>query len=379
MDLRSFFTNLNINKDLIIYLFKNDSISVDFNLIEDKTSLETLEKLEFWEIIEKNGENFSLDSRIISFLDSYLDLDENLEISKIDEFIKSLKHNIELSIEFRQKQKNSLIRVRKDLKKCNFTIIKSLEKLRIYINRVYKSIDSYALKLKELEYYKERLQEFDLSIKNFEDFLFMYEQKMLGFFDKDLNEILKISKAVFVGVNKTLIKLTYDVIEYINKTQKQTIVLEKISKLKELKDRLSLEDGTNINQEIKEFDALNINLNLKTRLNSDIVYSDDFFDILDKLSNNIEAKRVFAGEIDFNEEFAEYDYLDVISLNSQFKSSNFHLIEFLINNNLTKNKTVEELAQIYCKMVLLYEDEYKILENSTKKYFDINFKEVRYV
>lgn len=377
MDLISFFSNLNTNRDLIIYLFKNDGIATDFSDIEGKTSLEALERLELLEIIEKSGDKIYLDTRISTFLESYLNIDENIEISKIDEFIKSLKHNIELSLEFKEKQKNSLSKVRKDLKKCNFTIIKSLEKLRIHIDRVYKSIDSYALKLKELEYYKDKLKEFDLSIKNFEDFLFLYEQKMLSFYDKDLNEILNSSKSVFIGVNKTLIKLTYDVIEYINKAQRQTIVIEKISKLKELKDRLIEKESTNLYQEIESFDALNINLSIKTRLNSEIIYSEDFFNILDKLKSNIEIKRVFAGEIEFQNSVEEFEFLDVISLNSQFKASNLHLIEFLINNNTTKNKSIDELTQIYCKMILLYEDEYKILENSTKRYFDINFKEVR--
>ena len=37
-------------------------------------------------------------------------------------------------------------------------MLQNLLKLRIHIDRVYKSIDNFALKIKELEYYKTKLK-----------------------------------------------------------------------------------------------------------------------------------------------------------------------------------------------------------------------------
>ena len=65
----------------------------------------------------------------------------------------------------------------------------------------------------------------------FVKFLFLYEAKLSDFYNSDLNEILKDLKTNFQNLNTSLIPLTFDVIEYINKAQKQNIFIEKIANL----------------------------------------------------------------------------------------------------------------------------------------------------
>ncbi|MBP9490544.1 MAG: hypothetical protein KBE77_03775 [Aliarcobacter sp.] len=377
MKIEKLFSNLSRHKELIFYLFEHRDKIVFKSECEKFTSFEALDILDNFEIIEINGEKVFLDSRVINFLENYLELDENIEISKVNEIINSLKHNIEIGFEFRDKQKTLIPKIRRELKKCDFTMLQNLLKLRIHIDRVYKSIDNFALKIKELEYYKTKLKEFSLTIQSFEKFLFLYEAKLSDFYNSDLNEILKDVKTNFQNLNASLIPLTFDVIEYINKAQKQNIFIEKIAKLKELKDSLQIKEQTNIVKLSNSFDLIDSMNIIKTRLDSEILNSEDFKNLVEKISVNSKLKSKKADVIEFDMNSLEYDFIDIYSLHLQFKSSRIDLINFLLQNSKTKDKTLDEISEIYCRMILLYEDIYNITEDANI-YQNTTFRKIYY-
>ena len=377
MKIEKLFSNLNRHKELIFYLFEHRDKIVFKSECEKFTSFEALDILDNFEIIEINGEKVFLDSRVINFLENYLDLDENIEISKVNEIINSLKHNIEIGFEFREKQKTLIPKIRRELKKCDFTMLSNLLKLRVHIDRVYKSIDNFTLKIKELEYYKTKLKEFSLTTQSFEKFLFLYESKLSDFYNSDLNEILKDVKTNFQNLNASLIPLTFDVIEYINKAQKQNIFIEKIAKLKELKDSLQIKEQTNIVKLSNDFDLIDSMNIIKTRLDSEILNSEDFKNLVEKISINSKLKSKKADVIEFDMNSLEYDFIDIYSLHLQFKSSRIDLINFLLQNSKTKDKTLDEISEIYCRMILLYEDIYNITED-INIYQNTTFRKIYY-
>ena len=377
MKIEKLFLNLSRHKELIFYLFEHRDKIVFKSECEKFTSFEALDILDNFEIIEINGEKVFLDLRVINFLENYLELDENIEISKINEIINSLKHNIDIGFEFRDKQKILIPKIRRELKKCDFTMIQNLLKLRIHIDRVYKSIDNFSLKIKELEYYKAKLKEFSITIQSFEKFLFLYEAKLSDFYNSDLNEILKDLKTNFQNLNTSLIPLTFDVIEYINKAQKQNIFIEKIAKLKELKDSLQIKEQTNIIKLIENFDLIDSMNIIRTRLDSEILNSEDFKNLVEKISINSKIKSKKADVIEFDMNSVEYDFVDIYSLHLQFKSSRIDLINFLLQNSKTKDKTLDEISEIYCRMILLYEDIYNITEDANI-YQNTTFRKIYY-
>lgn len=377
MKIEKLFSHLNRHKELIFFLFEHrDKITLKSDC-ENFSSIESLDILDNYEIIDLSGEQIFLDSRVSDFLENYLELDENIEISKISEIINALKHNIEIGFEFRDKQKTVIAKIRRDFKKCDFTMLQNLLKLRIHIDRVYKSIDDFKLKIKELEFYKQKLNEFNIAIVSFEKFLLYNETKLNSFYDRDLNDILKIIKINFQKINTSLIPLTFDVIEYINKAQKQNIFIEKIAKLKELKDSLQIKEQTNIIKQVEKLDLTDSILFIKTRLDSEILNSEEFKAILEKISTTSKIKSKKADEIKLYAETLDYEFIDIYLLNLQFKSSNMDLINFLMQNGETKNKTIDEISEIYCRMVLLYEDIYNITDN-INKLENITFRKIYY-
>lgn len=376
MKIEKLFANLNYHKDFIFYLFEHRDKVIRTDECEKFISYEKLEVLENFELIEKIDDKIYLDNRVIIFLENYLNIDENIEVSIIFEKIKDLKHKIAILIEYKNKQNSIIPQIRRELKKCDFILIQNLFKLRIHIDRVYKSIDEFKLKIIELRFYEEKLKELSLALEEFHEFLHLYHSKLTLFYNSELNELIKIIKANHLQINKSLIPLTQDVCEYINKATQKNILIEKITRLKELKDSLSLNESTNIKKQLENFDMLQSQISIKTRLDTAIIEDENFHKILEKTTNaKIKTKK--ATKIQFHESSQEFDLIDIYSLHLNFKFSKQNLIEFLLSNNELKTKDFEQIMQIYCKLILLYENDYKI-EDETINLQNTTFRKIYY-
>jgi hypothetical protein len=370
------FSNLSYHKDLIFYLFEHRDKEVRSDECEKFISLEKLEVLESFEIIEKLEDKITLDIRVVDFLENYLNIDENIEVSIIYEKLETLKHKIDIIVEYKNKQNSILPQIRRELKKCDFILTQNLFKLRIHIDRVYKSIDSFALKIKELKFYETKLKELTTALEEFDKFLHLYHSRLSLFYNSELNNIISAIKLNLMEINKSLIPLTQDVCEYINKALSKNIFIEKITKLKELKDNLSIKENSDIVKRIDSFDILQTSISVKSRLDDDILRDERFYTILDKTAL-VKPKIKKASTITFHDEKQEYKYTNIYNLHLNFKFSNQNLIEFLLSNNELQNKNYEQIMQIYCRLILLYENEYKI-DDEILELNQTKFKKVYY-
>jgi len=377
MNIENLFKYLGNNKEFIVYLFKHRDRVIYINEIEDYCRDTTLEILENFEIIELSEDRVVLDGRVVNFLDEYIEGSESIEITTISEKIDALKHKIEILSGHKTKQKELLPKVRRDIKKIDFILFSNLDKLRIHIDRVYKSVDDFALKLKELNYYKDKLRAYESALNGFEEFLRHNLAVLKSFYNIELNVLLDVVYENRITLNRNLIPLTQDVIEYINQAQEKNIFIEKVIKLKELKDSLELKKHSNLEELISGFDLLSENIKVSTRLNDEVLEYENIETILQKVSDKSRLKTRVTSDIVFNNPTKEKEFLNVMELNLQFKSSKFSLIEFLLNNNRLKSSDIDKISEVYCKMVLLYEDEYSISEEQFF-YKNISFAKVYY-
>jgi|GEM_PF-2318599 len=377
MKIEKLFSNLSYHKDFIFYLFEHRDKTVLYDECERFISYEKLEILENFEIVEKVDDKVFLDQRVIGFLENYLNIDENIEVSIIFEKIETLKHKVDIIVEYKEKQNSMIPQIRREIKKCDFILTQNLFKLRIHIDRVYKNIDQFSLKIKELRYYEQKLKELTLALNEFDTFLTLYHQRLSLFYNSELNSIIVTAKENHLEINKSLIPLTQDVCEYINKAMCKNIFIEKITKLKELKDSLAIKENTDILDMVNKFDILQNQIAIKTRLNDDIVRDEQFYNILEKSYLNIKAKTKKASKIQFHEDTQKHNFVDVYSLHLNFKFSKQNLIEFLLSNNELKDKSFEEIMQLYCKLILLYEQEYTI-EDANLQIQQTQFKKIYY-
>lgn len=375
MKIEKLFRNLSNNKDLIFYLFEHRDKTTSLGNIEVFCTQSTLEVLENFEIIELSEENVFLDGRVINFLENYLNIDENFEISLISEKIENLKHKIDILNEYKQRQNELIPQIRRELKKIDFILFQNLLKLRIHIDRVYKSADNFSLKIKELSYYKNKLAEFNKALDGLDKFLFLYQNRLHSFYNNELNSILELLKDNKVEINKSLIPLTQDVIEYINKAEKKNIFIDKITKLKDLKDSFEIRNNTNLLELMENFDLMDIPLQIRTRLDDEILQDENFKPLLEKLFDKTTLKSKKADSIKLYDKTIEKEFVDIFAFHRQFTASNLNLIEFLLQNNKLKNKSTDDICEIYCKMTLLYEDQY-IIKDETFTHNNVTYRKI---
>lgn len=365
MNIEKLFNFFYNNKKLIIYLFEHRDRVIEINEVEDFASFELLENLAFYEIVEIINNKISLDFRISNFLEEYIDINDIVNVAVIGSILKELIHLIENANEFKNKKNKFIPKIRRLLFKIDNIFYKNLDILKSHINRVYKNADEFKLKLKELKFYKERLAEFEKMITSFEQFLQKYTPLMQNLQNEELNTILKIVKKNKIEYVKTLIPLTSEIISYINKIEAKNLSIEKVAKLKELKDNYELLKNTNIKDLSYQFDI--IGFRVSSRLDSEILQTEDFAKLLQKQKDK-KLKTKIAKDVIIDEKKIIKDeaFVNIYMLHRQFLSTNLNLIEFLISNENLKDKDILYLSQIYCKMILMYEDEYRISDKKIK-------------
>jgi hypothetical protein len=359
MQIEKLFTHLNRHKNLLIYLFEHRDRVVFSPEVEEFCGENTLEVLENFEIIELHNEKIFLDSRVVQFLEEYMDGSDTIEISTIQEKIDSLKHKLSILNEHKHKRQEMIPKIRRELKKIDATLFANLDKLRIHIDRVYKSIESFSLKLKELAYYKQRLSEYENALESYDSFLKLNAPMMKKLYNSELTMLLEMLYTNKIALRRSLIPLTQDVIEYINQAQKQSLFIEKIVKLKELKENYELKTRTNIEHLSGDFTMMYERLRVGSRLTKEIITTPSFAPMIQKISKKAKIKSRKADEILFSATTKEQEFINVSQIHLAFSNSQSSLMEFLLSYNKLKSKTIEELSELYCKMVLMYEDEYR--------------------
>jgi ribonuclease PH len=221
------------------------------------------------------------------------------------------------------------------------------------------SIESFSLKLKELAYYKQRLSEYENALESYDSFLKLNAPMMKKLYNSELTMLLEMLYTNKIALRRSLIPLTQDVIEYINQAQKQSLFIEKIVKLKELKENYELKTRTNIEHLSGDFTMMYERLRVGSRLTKEIITTPSFAPMIQKISKKAKIKSRKADEILFSATTKEQEFINVSQIHLAFSNSQSSLMEFLLSYNKLKSKTIEELSELYCKMVLMYEDEYR--------------------
>ena len=360
MQIEKLFYNLNRHKGLIFYLFEHRDRVVYGEEIEEFCVENTLEVLENFEILEFNDDKIFLDIRVVSFLEEYIDGSETIEISGVWERIESIKHRLEILSEHKTKQQEIIPKISRELKKIDALLFQNLDKLRVHIDRVYKSVDTFSLKSKELEYYKTRLDEYENALNSFNTFLKLHTPVMKSFYNSDLNTLLNTIYENKISLARSLIPLTQDVIEYINQTQKQNVFIEKMIKLKELKDNYELKNRSDIESKVENFHLMQESLRIGTKLDKEIIHSTSFDTLLHNISNKVKKKSDKADEIELIQTPKIKEFSNISEIHESFTNSSLSLIEFLLQYEKLSEKSMTEISELYCKMVLMYENEYRI-------------------
>jgi len=324
-------------------------------------------------VIRENGGLLEIDDQFLEFFEQVLDVNEEINLSYINENIKNIKENVDYFLnENNENRKYSYLRfIKKTFRKMGIITLRSVVDLRRNIENTFKNEANYKNKQLKLE----NLDEKRAIVTNLiTQTLSLINEEELTFFktalDEELHRIIIDLKHQLGECSHNLIEIEKQIIDYINQIKHQGKFLEKLRKLKHLKDHFTIVDETNIKQVLANKNQVIFEIRVNEPLNLSIDFlreSEKSFEAIKRVAKNHKDRKLFkpilAGRI--SNEYLENSVEEEIMINleeirNRFLATSDNLFNFIINYDFLKDVDFNERVTIYCQIVSQYEQDLKI-------------------
>ncbi|RYM34189.1 hypothetical protein ERX46_09535 [Brumimicrobium glaciale] len=324
-------------------------------------------------VIRENGGYLELDDQYLDFFEQILDVNEEINLSYIDENIKNIKENIGYFLnENSETRKYGYLKfIKKTLRKIGSITIRSVVDIRRNIENTFKNEANYKnkqLKLENLD------QKRSLVEKLIVQTLLLIDKEELTFFNRALDEELK---RVIVDLkfqlrecSHNLIEIEKQIIDYLNQIKHQGKFLEKLRKLKYLKDHFTIEAETDIKQILANKNQVIFEKRIPEPLNLSLDFireNEKAFEAIKRIAENHKDRKLFKPEIaDYiSSEFLENTIEEEIMINldelrNQFIATSDNLFNFIMNYDFLRQVDFDERVTIFCQITSQYEKDLRI-------------------
>ncbi|WP_298763371.1 hypothetical protein [uncultured Polaribacter sp.] len=378
-DIKELVTALKREEKLISEMFSKRK-SIDYKL-NDALELVDYEESRIDLLIQKavirqNGDFLELDGQFLEFFEQVLYVSEEINLSYIDENIKNIKENIVYFLnESSENRRYAYLRfIKKTFRNMGLITLRSVVDLRRNIENTFKNESNYKNKQLKLENLDEKRT---VVTKLIQQTLSLINEEELTFFnralDEELGRIIIELKNQLGECSHNLIEIEKQIIDYLNQIKQQGRFLEKLRKLKYLKDNFIIEAETNIKQIVSNKNEVIF----ETKLNESINLSIDFlrederaFNAIKRIAKNHRDRLLFKPEM---AERISNDYLDnnieeeimvnLEEVRNRFIATSDNLFNFILNYDFLKEVEFNERVTIFCQIISQYEEELQIQDN----------------
>jgi len=331
-------------------------------------------------VIHEQGDFLELEDIYVTFFEDVLDMNEEISVSSVREYINSLKENINYYLEETNDHRKFTYQcnVRKILRKIGLRTLKNVVDLKRNVDVAYKQEPNYKIKKARLVNLDEKRKSIDLMMHECEKML----DNEVAFFsmanDPDMQRTCMDVRNDFTDAGHNLMEIEHQIIDYINQIEQQSILLKKIRRLKYLKDQLTWREDTNIYRVLEKKNPVwmekrpynKIFLSLEMLRNNE-----DAYNLIRKISSKADVRRLARTEADpIDNDFLVEDTVNIASVNvteiwNTFKAQGYDLFTFIRNYPYKQPRTLNEHAILFCQMATEYSDklritdDYKIFDN----------------
>jgi len=324
-------------------------------------------------VIVLDGDFLRIDDLFLQFFEQVLEVNEEINTSYINENIQEIKQNINYYFtESDETRKYNYLRLIKNtFIKIGNVALRSVIDLKRNVETTFKNEPNYKVKkIKLVDLDKKRVAIMNL-IKQAEKLILKDEQT---FFKSALDEELrKIICQVELQLDKcthNLIEIEKQIINFLNKISYQSEVIEKLQKIKYLKDQFTIETNTNINSVLAQNNLVIFEPNLIYHLKLSIEHlqnNDHAYASIVKIAKNVQSGRILKQPLadKISKEYLETQIEEEIQDNledvkNSFVASGNNLFEFLLGYTFAKEISFEERVTIYCQLISDYENNFEI-------------------
>jgi hypothetical protein len=266
--------------------------------------------------------------------------------------------------------------IKSALQKIGRSTVRNIVDLNRNIDNAFKTEPNNKIKMSKLENYKLKLQAIQVLIEQTERLL---NEDELTFFKVATDESLKeISAQLFLHLTESrqnLIETRQQIIEYINQTKYQSRFIEKLKQLKYLRDQFEIKYKTTIREVLARDNALVFEPKpaYRLKLSIDNLQKDEWYGLISKVRNRYKSavntvKNVAESlsEQDRQPQTEQEVFIDLDIVRDDFRRSNLHLFEFLMNYRFVREAPFEERVTVFCQIISMFEDELDVSDDFLK-------------
>ncbi len=379
-DIDSLLRVISREKDILRFLFtgrKAPSLrseqALEHFLSQDGRRLAYL--LEHGVIREADG-LLVLEDAYLRFFEEVLEVNEEINVLSVKQHIDALNENIELWLTVgsearRHRYMGEVLRI---LRSIALSTQRNIIDLKRAIDSTYKNERDYAVKRRRLETLDRKRADIALLIKEAEK---LFDERQRVFFGPSMDAHLKETVA-FVKDSLTesyhgLLELDRQIIVYLNRIEAQQRLLEKICRIKYLKDQLVWESGTDVIWALQTHKPAFLE---KRPWYGSLPSLDALVGTPDGIAalkeahaalKNPTAKRRTDPEPLSAEELARSavvkDTLDTFEVRSAFLGGSLDLMAFLSVYTFSEPLTEDDRLTLFCRLAAEFQEDFRMTES----------------
>ncbi|SKB39439.1 hypothetical protein SAMN05660776_0928 [Salegentibacter holothuriorum] len=345
------------------------------------------EKIQFLidhSVIYKNGDYLELDTQYLDFFENVLGVNEEINTSYINENIRNVRENINYLLNEKNeiRRYNYLRFIKNTFKKIALSTFKNVVDLRRNIDTTFKNEPNYKNKKAKLENLdRKRLDILDLIYQT--ENLISSEEKTFfkAALDEELNNIIIQLKRDLIECSHNLIETEKQIIEFLNQIKYQSGIIEKLRKIKYLKDQFIIKDGTDIIEVLSQRNLVVFEKQptYPVKLSPDFLATDEGFEAIKRISGRIKTKAEIKIPVAENisrdqldTQIQEEVLINLEEVKNNFMATGNNLFNFLMNYNFLKEVSFPERVTLYCQLISQYEEIFEII-SSYETFQDIEY------
>lgn len=364
---------------------KSLSYKYDFALELVDFNEERIQYLINHSVIRQNGTYLEIDDQFLQFFELVLEVNEEINISYINENIQNVKQNILYYLQENNENRkyNYLRAVKAAFRKIGLITIRNVVDLKRNIDNTFKNEPNYKIKKSKLENLDRKRIDINALIDQTEKLISEEEQTFFkSALDEELKQIIIQTRLQLNECRHNLIEIQKQIIEYLNQIKYQSGLIEKIRQIKYLKDQFEIRNKTNLIEVLAKNNGVIFEPNpaYPLKLSLDYLQTEDgAYASIKKVSRRLKlganSKLPIAGNISF--EYLETRIEEEVQINLEevkngFVASGNNLFDFVFSYNFAKELSFDERVTIYCQLI----SQYEALFNVTDKFS--SYKEIEY-
>lgn len=368
------------SKELLAEMFeKRKLFAYKYDLALEFLDEEVIESLKNKGVLRQNGANLELDDQYLQFFEQVLEVNEEINISYINENVEQVKQNINYYLQETNetRQYNYIKLIKSSLRKTGRITLRNIIDLNRNIENAFKSEPNYKIKIERLQNFDQKRRIISVLIDQME---LLITGDELTFFksalDDELKHITTELRMQLTEARHNLIETQKQIIEYLNAVKFQSRIVEKIKQVKYLKDQFELKAKTNFEAVLKK----NNPVMFETRpthpfkLSLEILHTDE----ADESKRKV-AKRMKLGKRNLrpvaegiSDEYLQTETEDEIFINLQaiksgFLASGKDLYRFVMEYKYPREVAFDEKLTVFCQIVSMYETEFEVSDDYKKE------------